>query len=297
MNAAGAVFLAALAVYIAFAMAMARRGKPGQEAQGSLATFTLSIPPFLVVCCTGLQRAARRHAVIAAYAQSALFALACYFGSHMGVFSRHLISPVYIALGLLAGHLIFGISLLITQRSVSAAAVHFVDFGSLWNFAVESPRVLMQFIVVSVSEELIYRVGAQPLAIAATGSPMLGIVIVAIAFSLVHEHFFRNSALQSGEFFAFAIALGALYYATGSLILVIVIHAVRNIEIAFLEYLIRVDELESEEAAAREAELTQGERLLVFLVLPVLPMSIACLEYVGGPDAAPAPANRFVECA
>jgi membrane protease YdiL (CAAX protease family) len=219
--------------------------------------------------------------LLGGYLQLALFALACYFGYQHEVFSRHLVSPLKIGLGLVAGHLIFGMSLIITQRSLRVAATHFVDFASLWRFAIESPTVLMQFISVAVGEELIYRVAAQPLLIQWCGHALWGILAVAVAFSCVHEHFFRNPAPQSAEFFGFALLLGTLYYWTGSLILVIVIHAVRNIEIAFLEHLMRVAEHGSEAQAARETEFLTGERLAVTLILPVGGFALVHFEYAG----------------
>ncbi len=164
-----------------------------------------------------------------------LFALACYFGAQGGVFSRELVSPIHVGAGLLGGHLIFLFSLLITYPSWKAVCDHFLDLKPLWHYMEDHPEVLMRFIAVSVGEELIYRVAAQPLLIAMTGSTAAGLLIVSAVFCVVHRHFFRNPFLQSVEFVGFAILLGVVYYATGSLILVIVIHAVRNIEITYLE--------------------------------------------------------------
>jgi len=45
-----------------------------------------------------------------------------------------------------------------------------------------------------------------------------------------------------------------LYWLTGSLIFVIAVHAIRNIEIAYLEFLGKLEELGDEEAALREVE-------------------------------------------
>jgi hypothetical protein len=52
----------------------------------------------------------------------------------------------------------------------------------------------------------------------------------------------------------FAELLGVLYWLTGSLIFVIAVHAIRNIEIAYLEFLGKLEELGDEEAALREVE-------------------------------------------
>ena len=197
--------------------------------------------------------------------QSAIFVLAAAFAYRGGIISRDLVSPIAIAAGLLAGHLIFGLSLLVTHRSMEDARGHFLDFGSVWDFVVEHPYVLSRFIYVGVSEEIIWRAAAQPaltgvLAWALGGgvdslwAALAAIGIVAVAFSMVHDHFFQNGPMVTVEFLGFALLLGLLYFWTGSLILVIIIHAVRDIEIAYLEFAIDVHELGDEEKAAKEVE-------------------------------------------
>lgn len=197
---------------------------------------------------------ARRSRFVLLITQTPLFLLACYFGAQEGVFSRQLVNPLYIGVGLLAGHLIFVLSLLVTHRSWEDARFHFLDLGGVWNFTVENPVVLYRFLTVAVAEELIWRVGAQPMLIQLTGSPAVGIILVAVAFAVVHRHFFQNSPAVSFEFLVFSLLLGGMFYWTGSLILVIVVHAVRDIEIAYLEYAIKVHELGDEEEAVRHIE-------------------------------------------
>lgn len=196
------------------------------------------------------------HTVLTVLAQSPLFLLACVYALMLGAFSRQLVSPVYIGLGLVAGHLIFGLSLFATHRSLSDAFELFLDFRSIWAYSVDYPIVLTRFISVAVGEEIIWRAAAQTELLQRFGSPMAAIFVVALLFSVVHKHFFRNTLGVSIEFLAFAVALGALYYWTQSLILVIVIHAVRDIEIAYLEYLVKVEEIGDAELAAQEVEKT-----------------------------------------
>jgi len=161
--------------------------------------------------------------------------VALYLAFREGVFSRELVSPIHIGLGLAAGHLVFGLSLLSTHGSIGTAVDQMMDLGSLWAFAVENPNVLLRFAGVSLGEELIYRAVAQPILIDMTRSAVFGILLVAAAFCVVHRHFFRNPLGQSAEFVGFAFLIGMLYYFTESFALVLAIHAVRNIEIAYLE--------------------------------------------------------------
>lgn len=196
----------------------------------------------------------RRPPVALVLLQTPLLVLAFYFAAQRGVFSRDLVSPVRIGLGVVVGHLVFGISLLITHRNLQDAAWHFVDFGSLWRFLVEIPGLLLRFFGVSFIEEMIFRVNAQAIVIEWTQHPLLAIILVAAAFSAVHQHFFRNPPVQSIEFAGFALLLGALYYWTNSLVLVMVVHTLRNLESLYLDYLVKVDELGDETLAMQAIE-------------------------------------------
>lgn len=278
-----AIFLALASLHVVQSLVgNALRGRHDEEDPGAV-RLCIPVLPFVSVLFFAQDRTSRRRAGRATvWLQSLLFGLALYYALLGGAISREIVSPVHIGLGLLLGHLVFGVSLLITHRSIRDAQVHFLDFGSVWEFMVENPRILSHFIIVACGEEVIYRVTLQPMAIAATGSTLAGILIVAVVFSLVHEHFFRNGIHQSGEFVAFAVLLGGLYYWTGSLILVIVVHALRNIEIAFLEHVITIEETGSEAEAQRKHEYLTGERALVMLTAPCCALYTLWLE--NGPE-------------
>ena len=195
--------------------------------------------------------------------QTFLFVLALLIAWYDAAITRSLFNPVYICLGLIGGHLVFGITLLIIYRSVEDTYTVLSDVRSLFSFLADHPYILSRFIFVGVSEEVIYRAAAQPIVIDAvtstawfthTTSAVIGIVIVAVLFSLVHKHFFENSLIVSIEFFAFALLLGVLYYITHSLILVILIHTLRDIEICFLEYVVKVEQLGDRKRAAQTIE-------------------------------------------
>lgn len=202
--------------------------------------------------------------------QTVLFALALLIAWHDTALTRGLLNPVYIGLGLLGGHLVFGVTLLIIYRSVEDTYTVLSDVRSLFSFLADHPYILTRFIFVGVSEEIIYRAAAQPILIDAlrsatwfspTTSAAIGIVLVAAVFSLVHKHFFENSLIVSLEFVAFALLLGALYYITHSLTLVILIHTLRDIEICFLEYVVKVEQLGDRQRAAEAIEETYMPRV------------------------------------
>lgn len=196
--------------------------------------------------------------------QLPLFYLSVYFAFLYGAFSRELLSPLHIGAGLVAGHLVFALSLTATHGSMRDSLEHFTDVGGLWDFVVEMPGVVTRCLTVAFAEELIWRVvlqamlveravtfattrwgeGAAPWAVAAA------IAVVAFLFHASHRHFFDNSVAGWLEFLGFAFALGLIYHYTFSLVLVIAIHALRNIETTYLEYLIKVEELGDRERAA-----------------------------------------------
>ena len=221
------LFLVLFLLYFCYAVSANRRQKNGTRNHAPPAAIALHVPLFLV---------------------------ACYFGSKQGIVSRDIVSPVHIGAGLLLGHLIFGVSLFITHRKLGDTLFHFLDLRALGAFLVEIPSLIFRFLIVSITEELVYRVAAQTLLITMTGLPWFAIGLVALAFSLVHSHFLRKDVADSLEFLGFSLLLGTLYYWTGSFILVVVVHWLRNIEIVYIEYLEKVRELHDEGAALESIE-------------------------------------------
>lgn len=168
--------------------------------------------------------------------QVPLFVLGTVLAVRAGVVSRELVFLPAIGLGVVLGHLVFVASLVGTRVPLRDAWEHFRHVGPVAAYLRDDPMTLFRIFGVSMSEEIIYRAAAQPALGAATGSTVAGIVLAAVAFCLVHAHFFRNPWEQSVEFTAFALVLGGLYFWTGNLMLVALVHAVRNWEIAYIEF-------------------------------------------------------------
>lgn len=174
--------------------------------------------------------------------QTALLLLAFYIAYEDGVLGRSLFDPKWVILGLVVGHVIFGISLIFSHRSFDTLwdiAAYVVDPRPLGRFLGQSPRQIFACLDVSLIEELIYRVAAQGALLAMTGNPWIAIGLTALLFSMVHRHFFYNHVVDSVEFLAFSLLLGVLYHATGSFMLVVMIHTIRNIEIVYFDHATR----------------------------------------------------------
>jgi membrane protease YdiL (CAAX protease family) len=196
---------------------------------------------------------ARRHGYLTYSLQLPLFVTAVGYTWVEGLLDRGLVNPFAWVLGLLSGHLVFGISDYVMHQDTRAVWRHLRDVYGLYVFLREHPPVLFRFLLVSTVEEIIYRAALLTWCTTWMGAPT-AIFVTALVFSIVHRHFFENSLRQSLEFFIFALLLGWVYYATGSLAVVIAIHAVRNIQIAYLEYLLLYEETGDEEIAEQGVE-------------------------------------------
>lgn len=181
---------------------------------------------------------AKRLSTLSAIFQAPLFATGLYLTATSGAVNRELVFLPMLALAVLAGHLVFLGSLLATRAGLRDAWGHFLDVRGACRYLANDPMTLFRVFGVSLSEEIIYRAAAQPVLTQLTGSALLGLGLTAAAFCVVHAHYFQNPWLQSAEFTAFALLLGALYLATGNLMAVTLVHAVRNWEIAYIEHLI-----------------------------------------------------------
>jgi membrane protease YdiL (CAAX protease family) len=186
---------------------------------------------------------------IYAVLQFPLILLAYYYGFIYDVFNRDLVFLPMFVLGLLGGHLLFGLSLLATHQNLRDTLAQLADVSGFWGFIKRNPEIIIRFAAVSFAEELIYRVAAQNILLEWTGRPLLAIGLVAIAFGVVHWHFFRNPPVQSLEFMAFSVLLGAIFYITGSLLFVATLHTIRNLNIVYVEFLVKQEELGDEEKA------------------------------------------------
>ena len=192
--------------------------------------------------------------------QTPLFLLAYTLAWKNGVFTRALVSPPAIVLGVVLGHAVFALSLYATHRVWRDTWAHLCNLRGLAAFLADNPLILMRFFSVAVVEEIIYRAAAQPLFLGLPGGVWTAVPLTALLFSLVHDHFYRNSLAGSAEFLAFALLLGLLYHVTGSLALVVMVHVMRNLESVYLEYLALVDETGDPERAQRALDSAHTHR-------------------------------------
>lgn len=202
----------------------------------------------------------KRRRGYAFWLQAPLMATAVWLAHDSGALSRDLVNPLFVALGLLIGYAVHGISLVVTNLSkdyrglAAGLREYFGEWVRRGRYFANTPEVFFVLVMNSIVEETIYRGAAQPLLLRATGNPWMAVAVVALLFSAGHKHFLRGRAIESVEFVVYALLLGGLYHWTGSLILIIVVHTVRNFELHFQKFLIKVEELGNEEEAITAAE-------------------------------------------
>ena len=92
------------------------------------------------------------------------------------------------------------------------------------------PMLLVQCLFVATYEEFLWRATAQPFLGQLLRNPVAVILIIAVLFTLLHQRMFTHN-IERAEFLAFSAVLGSIYYLTSSLLFVVIVHAIRDINI------------------------------------------------------------------
>lgn len=159
-------------------------------------------------------------------------------------------------LGLLSGHVLYTLGFLITVGFDPIVKRQFLSLPQLISFCSLSPLILGRTFTVALTEEIIYRATIQPVLMEIIKNTPITILIVAVAFTLVHEHIFRNQLRQNIEFLVFSIIIGILYLLTNDLGFVTILHFIRNMESNYLEFQEKLQETEDIDKCLDELEKT-----------------------------------------
>ncbi|HOV33083.1 MAG TPA: CPBP family glutamic-type intramembrane protease [Candidatus Hydrogenedens sp.] len=172
------------------------------------------------------------------------------------ILPRNLFSIPSWILGLVLGHILYTVGFFITVGSDGIVKKQFLSFRKLLGFAFLSPIILGRTLGVAITEEIVYRCAVQTVLTHTLQNAFLSILIIAITFTLVHEHIFQNELRQNFEFLFFSIMLGLLYHFTNDLALVTAIHFIRNMESNYLEFLEKMQEVNNLDQCLDEIEKT-----------------------------------------
>lgn len=197
-------------------------------------------------------RGKKTESLLAQTIQTVLIGLSLWYAWQSGVFSRKLWSPVDIVLGIFLGHILFFFSLMITHGRCDDVVRHTLNASGILQFLTSAPGVILRFLGIAAIEELVYRVTAQDILVKLTGSVPFAIGVSGICFCLLHAHFLRSGVISALEFMLFTAVLGFLYDFTLSFTLVTLIHLLRNLESAYLEFCTLLEETQDEAEALRQ---------------------------------------------
>ncbi len=188
--------------------------------------------------------------------QSLLFICAGVYLVGQQILPRNLFFiPGWVA-GLLAGHILYTLGFLITVGFNPIVKKQFLSFLPLLRFSFLSPVILGRTFTVALTEEIIYRATVQSILLDIIKNVPVTLLMVAIAFTLVHEHIFQNQLRQNIEFLLFSIIIGILYLITNDLGFVTILHFIRNMESNYLEYQEKLQEINDPEKCLDELEKT-----------------------------------------
>lgn len=183
--------------------------------------------------------------------QGVVLLCALWWAWHEQLLTRHLWSPLDISLGILLGHGLFFFSLLLTHCRLGDVLRVFMSLREIVQFVAQVPAFCIRMLGLCIVEELVYRVTGQSILIRLLPYEWLAIVLTALAFSLMHGHFFRSGWVSAVEFLLFSLVIGFLYAYTLSVALVVFVHFIRNLESSYLDYHAMLqDGMDPEEASA-----------------------------------------------
>jgi len=156
-------------------------------------------------------------------------------------------TPIFFLSGIVAGQILFGVALIATKQPLREAIRFTLPVWDVARYYRAQPWVVFRFLGVALFEEFLWRVAVQAFLITTFAGESVGvafifIVLVALAFSLLHRNRFHDR-YQCIEFILFSLILGFAYYVTGSYIFVVMVHAIRDIQIHYRNELKEYDAL------------------------------------------------------
>lgn len=153
----------------------------------------------------------------------------------MALFSERNLHPFSFGAGLLFGHFLFLVSLLINQLSVRTGLKYgLVKIPSLLWFWLSRLDVVSHYIViVALREEILWRVTIQYI----WGNSIYAVIATAFLFTLIHIKPGKQVSVfpELFELFLFALFLGVAFWRYENFTFIVVVHAVRDVNLAWYD--------------------------------------------------------------
>ena len=138
--------------------------------------------------------------------------------------------PLLIPVALLCGQLLYVAAVLATKLSIKEALSAAIPSTDIATTCRRQPLLLVQYCFMVTYEEFLWRASAQQfLEDILTNAPS-AILMTACLFTLLHQKKLKLNA-ERIEFLVFSVILGLIYYFTASLLFVVLVHAMRVINV------------------------------------------------------------------
>lgn len=138
--------------------------------------------------------------------------------------------PLLIPVALLCGQLLYVAAVLATKLSIKEALSAAIPSADIATTCRRQPLLLVQYCFMVTYEEFLWRASAQQfLEDIFTNAPS-AILMTACLFTLLHQKKLKLNA-ERIEFLVFSIILGLIYYFTASLLFVVLVHAMRVVNV------------------------------------------------------------------
>ena len=138
--------------------------------------------------------------------------------------------PLLIPVALLCGQLLYMAAVLATKLSIKEALSAALPSASIAVTCRKRPLLLAQYCFMVTYEEFLWRATAQRFFGDILTSAPGAILITACLFTLLHQKMLHHN-VEKMEFLIFSVVLGLIYYYTASLLFVVLVHAVRDVNV------------------------------------------------------------------
>ena len=136
--------------------------------------------------------------------------------------------------GITAGLTVFFISLFLTTWSLKEVREFGFPCRGIISYFSARPLKMVNIILVCAVEEFIWRAIIQDrFGLTYLGSSHISVIVTAFLFTIIHQKNFKDDFLKKMEFYLFSLFLGYAFFITHSLIFVILVHLIRNINIEY----------------------------------------------------------------
>jgi membrane protease YdiL (CAAX protease family) len=140
--------------------------------------------------------------------------------------------PLLIPLALVCGQLLYVGAVFATGLSLKEAAHAAMPSPNIAVSFVRHPVLLLQYCFFATFEEFLWRATAQPFLTLLLSNTGIAVIMTALLFTILHTKMFTHD-VEKIEFMLFSVILGLIYHLTGSLLFVVLVHLVRDLNIKF----------------------------------------------------------------